>query len=109
MRIRIQIFTLMLIRIQLPKIMRILIRNPAFEKLNGSTGNFDVLTWKRMSLRTVKELHNMECELVAQREQMAAKQREHMEEKEKLKRLKVLSGILFADLTICRATQLRYC
>jgi hypothetical protein len=38
----------------------------------------------------------MECELVAQREQMAAKQREHMEEKEKLKRLKVLSGTLFA-------------
>ena len=34
----------------------------------------------------------MECELVAQREQMAAKQREHMEEKEKLKRLKVLYG-----------------
>jgi hypothetical protein len=45
---------------------------------------------------TVEELHNMECELVAQREQMAAKQREHMEEKEKLKRLKVLSGTLFA-------------
>jgi hypothetical protein len=44
---------------------------------------------KKMSLRTVQELHNMECELVAQREQMAAKQREHMEEKEKLKRLKV--------------------
>ncbi len=40
----------------------------------------------------------MECELVAQREQMAAKQREHMEEKEKLKRLKVLPGTF-----ICRS------
>lgn len=31
----------------------------------------------------------MECELAAQREQMAAKQREHLEEKERLKQLKV--------------------
>ena len=31
----------------------------------------------------------MECELVAQREQMAARHREQMEEKEKIKRLKV--------------------
>ena len=37
----------------------------------------------------IKELHNMECELAAQREQMAAKQREHLEEKERLKQLKV--------------------
>jgi hypothetical protein len=42
----------------------------------------------------LQELHNMECELVAQREQMAARHREQMEEKEKIKRLKVTSQIL---------------
>ena len=40
-------------------------------------------------LLLLQELHNMECELAAQREQMAAKQREHLQEKERLKQLKV--------------------
>merc|ERR1740128_1487073 len=34
------------------------------------------------------ELHNIECELVAQREAMAARQREHIRETERLKQLK---------------------
>jgi hypothetical protein len=59
----------------------------------------------------------MECELVAQREQMAAKQREHMEEKEKLKRLKVLPRIFIcrscyrvhaAPHTVVAVVQLKY-
>ena len=43
----------------------------------------------------------MECELAAQREQMAAKQREHLEEKERLKQLKVLfTKIIQLDIYI---------
>ena len=43
----------------------------------------------------------MECELAAQREQMAAKQREHLEEKERLKQLKVkFTKIIQLDIYI---------